>query len=138
MDPDPDLQHWQLLHYSLSESYSATEASEATFKCLTYAIKFQHYLSVLLSNPFPWRPSSTLLELVAKVVAVLMAKVAVVLMARVAVGLGARLAAVKVAVELVANKVDVKPVGLAAELSAKDGITLLASGEIKLLASGDI
>ncbi len=93
---------------------------------------------MLLSNPFPWRPSSTLLELLAKVavvlmamvVAVLMAKVAVGLMAKVAVGLGARLAAVKVAVELVANKVDVKPVGLAAELSAKDGITLLASGDI--------
>jgi hypothetical protein len=105
------------------------------------------YLNVLLSNPFPWRPSSTLLlELVAKVVVVLMAKVAVglmakvavglmakvavVLMAKVAVGLGARLAAVKVVVELVTNKVDVEPVGLAAELSAKDGIKLLASGEI--------
>jgi hypothetical protein len=37
---------------------------------------------------------------------------------------------VKVAFELVTNKVDVKSVGLAAELSAKDGITLLASGEI--------
>ncbi len=76
------------------------------------------YLNVLLSNPFPWRPSSTLLiELVAKVavvlmakfVVVLMAKVAVGLMAKVAVGLGARLSAAKVAVELVANKVDVKP-----------------------------
>jgi hypothetical protein len=96
------------------------------------------YLNVLLSNPFPWRPSSTLLELVAKVavelmakVAVeLMAKVAVVLMAKVAVGLGARMAAVKAAVELVTKKVDVKPVGLAAELSVKDGIKLLASGEI--------
>jgi hypothetical protein len=97
------------------------------------------YLNVLLSNPFPWRPSSTLLlELVAKVVVVLMARVAVELMAKVAVGLmakvvvvlGARLAAVKVAVELVTNKVDVKPVGLAAELSTKDGIKLLASGEI--------
>jgi hypothetical protein len=98
------------------------------------------YLNVLLSNPFPWRPSSTLLlELVAKVVAVLMSKVAVVglmakvaveLMAKVAVGLGDRLVEVKVAVELVANKVDVEPVGLAAELSAKDGIKLLASGDI--------
>jgi hypothetical protein len=93
------------------------------------------YLNVLLSNPFPWRPSSTLLlELAAKVVVVLMVKVAVelmakvvaVLMATVAVGLGARLAAVKVVVELVANKVDVEPV----RLSAKDGIKLLASGEI--------
>ncbi len=76
--------------------------------------------------------------LMAKVAAVLMAKVAVVLMAKVAVGLGARLAAVKVAVELVTSKVDVKPVGLAAELSAKDGITLLASGDILLLVSGEL
>jgi hypothetical protein len=113
------------------------------------------YLNVLLSNPFPWRPSSTLLlelvakvavvlmakvavglmatvavELMAKVAVELMAKVAVGLMAKVAVGLGARLAAVKVAVEVVANKVDVEPVRLAAELSAKDGIKLLASGVI--------
>jgi hypothetical protein len=87
-----------------------------------------------------------LLELVAKVVAVLvakvvavlmakvavelMAKVAVGLMAKVAVGLGARLPAPKVAVGLVTNKVDVTPVGIAAALSAKGGIKLLASGDI--------
>ncbi len=66
-------------------------------------------------------------ELMAKVAVGLMAKVVAVLMAKVAVVLGA---AVKVAVELVANKVDVNPVGLAAELSAEDGIKLLASGVI--------
>ncbi len=74
--------------------------------------------------------AKVVVELMAKVAVELMAKVAVGLMAKVAVGLGARLAAVKVAVELVANKVDVEPVRLAAELSAKDGIKLLASGVI--------